>query len=449
MGLSHRAAALSAAFLFVIVAGAASALELVLFSDPEWRAARELVGGYEVRSPRGIVAVIDAAQREELEARGIRPSLLEENEDPELRWYVVDLQGRGLHSASLAHLRPAAPGTYPEGYGRPAFEDGAVAVVLIPRESAEALHELGYEYFEVRDRADRTPILARAPEGLGLTAGDPVDPTPLLAALDPIRRKLDHEYLVNLQTRHYKQEGGKKAALFVKQAFEEMGLTAEYHAFSYGGVEVANAVGTLAGTDPDAPQVLVTSHMDSILLWGSQAKAPGADDNASGTTAMLAIARAATRFRFKNTLKFIAFHAEEVGLIGSKAYADMAAARGDAIAAVLQMDMLGYGSDKMEIVGDEPSSELVARIKTVGQPVTALEIIPSIKPDFWYSDHSSFWRKGYRAVLVTEDLAEFNPHIHTKNDTFEKISATRIDQSLRAVAAVAADLAGLEGPRVP
>lgn len=434
--------------------GAASALDLVKVAPSDWNRASVLLGGYELVADDGVIAVVDDAQRERLEASDLRFEVIDRNEDPDLHWYVVDLLGRGMHSASLEYLRPADQGLLPAGFGAPVHDDGTFAVVLLDQEQAHELHELGYELFESQDAVVRRGLAGRVSarrrreiEARVLAEPTAADPAPVLAALDPAKRLLDHQYLVNLGTRHYSRDEGRQAAEFVKDRFEDMGLAAELQPFTYRGREVFNTVATLPGTDPSAPQVLITAHMDSTRLWGSSAHAPGADDNASGTSAMLAVARAFTGFRFTSTVKFIAFHAEEVGLIGSKAYAAAAAERGDAISGVLNMDMLGFGSQgKMEVLGDEQSAELVEIAKSLGQPVTDLEVVNTIKPNFWYSDHSSFWRKGYRAVLITEWLDDFNNHIHTTRDTFDKISAERIDQSLRVTVAMGVRLAGLEGP---
>ncbi len=448
-----RAFVLSFGASFLVGSSGLSAapLHMVKVAEADWARASTVLSGYEVAVDEAVLAVADDAERARLESGGVAVQVLDSNDDPALRWYVVDLQGRGLHSRSLRHLAPAEPGQLPAGFGPAVFQDRDRAVLRLDEARAHELHESGYELFEARTSgAPAAAYSTRRQETLGFWAADPLevaDPAPVLAALEPARRKLDHEYLVNLGTRHYAQEGGRLAAQFMKQRLQDAGLAAEFHDFVYRGVNLQNVVATLPGEDPAAPAVIISAHMDSIRLWGGTDKAPGADDNASGSSALLSVARAMARFKFERSVRFLAFHAEEVGLIGSKAYADMVAARGDQLAGVLNMDMLGYGGGKMEVIGDGPSTELVNRIKAVGQPVTSLEVIPTVKPEFWYSDHSSFWRKGYAAVLISEELDNFNPHIHTLKDTFDKISAERIDQSLRVTVAAASALAGLVGPR--
>ena len=89
--------------------------------------------------------------------------------------------------------------------------------------------------------------------------------------------------------------------------------------------------------------VIVTAHLDSInLAGGPSAPAPGADDNASGSTGVLEIARVFEGARAVNDLRFILFGGEEQGLFGSKHYvASYPATERSRISAVVNMDMIG------------------------------------------------------------------------------------------------------------
>jgi len=95
-------------------------------------------------------------------------------------------------------------------------------------------------------------------------------------------------------------------------------LEASYHNWSRSGYTNRNLIGTLPGTARSNELVLVTAHLDDMP---GGARAPGADDNASGSVAVLTAAEVFTQFRFERTVRFILFTGEEQGLLGSAQYA--------------------------------------------------------------------------------------------------------------------------------
>ena len=126
-------------------------------------------------------------------------------------------------------------------------------------------------------------------------------------------------------------------------------LQVRLHRFSHVGLELFNVEAELAGESPEL--VFVTAHLDSTAAFHepyspSSDPAPGADDDASGMAAVLAIAgrfaALAATGQPARTVRFVLFNAEEQGLIGSQAYARRSKSRGEAVAAVWQMDMIGY-----------------------------------------------------------------------------------------------------------
>ena len=121
-------------------------------------------------------------------------------------------------------------------------------------------------------------------------------------------------------------------------------------------VEIWNVVATLLGTSEPERQVLLTSHYDTIhLVYKTNdagqrvfddegtiaAIAPGVTDNGSGTAAVMELARVMSQYQFRKTIVFIAFAAEEYGLLGSGFYAEDAKTRKDTIEGVLNNDIIG------------------------------------------------------------------------------------------------------------
>ncbi len=148
--------------------------------------------------------------------------------------------------------------------------------------------------------------------------------------------------LVSFGTRRADQPGGKRAQDYIKSFFDWLALDEVYLDDFDSGAD--NVVGVLLGKRyPDRVHVL-GAHYDSINRKGPLAPAPGADDNASGTAALLECARAVCALdeRPDETIFFVAFAAEELGLVGSRAF--VAEMRADDIDTrdMICLDVIGY-----------------------------------------------------------------------------------------------------------
>ena len=102
-------------------------------------------------------------------------------------------------------------------------------------------------------------------------------------------------------------------------------------------------IGVLTGTVHPAEIVLITAHLDDMP---ESSVAPGADDNASGSVAVMVAAAGMAGHQFQRTVRFVFLTGEEQGLLGSDAYAKAATARGDNIVAVYNMDMIGWDANQ-------------------------------------------------------------------------------------------------------
>ncbi|MCR8574775.1 M28 family metallopeptidase [Streptomyces sp. Isolate_219] len=264
----------------------------------------------------------------------------------------------------------------------------------------------------------------------------------------------------------------------------DLGLTVRRHEFSWRGRRLSNVEAEFPVAAADSA-VLITAHLDSTAARGeffdssgrprpydpALDPAPGADDDGSGTAAVLATAeclsamiaegRAPTR-----TIRFVLFNAEEQGLVGSKAYARAAAAAGDRIVGVLQMDMIaGFqgGTRTMEIhTGSSVPGPVVGASDALGGLVA--QAAPAVAADFSLqalagsgdpaagrSDHASFHERGWAAAAVCENFfddtapATGTRQYHMPGDTLldEDHDTDYAAAIARTVAAAALTLAGL------
>jgi len=257
------------------------------------------------------------------------------------------------------------------------------------------------------------------------------------------------------------------AADYIFNRFASYGLDVEYDPFvreieGKGTYTMRNVVATLPGKGPNSDQVyVICAHYDSFAglqagwIWDWRIlPAPGADDNASGTAAVIEAARLLSEYDFNSTIKFIAFSGEELGMFGSKHYASAAAAFGEQIAGVINLDMIGYDPNELDIdiVSDEDSQWLGNAIYNTGQLYdVALIVNRIINPQMYFSDHASFWKSGYSAVLVIEDedkrSDEYSPGNHSPDDTIDKINSELFLKSARLAIASLSQLADpITGP---
>ncbi len=224
-----------------------------------------------------------------------------------------------------------------------------------------------------------------------------------------------------------------------------------------------NIVGTLPGSGRLQGYYIVCAHYDAIAshsfpgetMWWCDNPAPGADDNATGVAVVLEAARVLSGLSFPFDVRFILWSGEELGLLGSRAYADSVAAEGDTIYGVLNVDMIAYkpessAPDTCHIVTNTGSKWLADWI------VDTAGLYPEQFDDFHisridralaYSDHGSFWFKGYDGIIAIEhwNPRDRNPYYHTTGDTLGNITPSQFDGVGRAVAGSVARLAETDG----
>ncbi len=206
-------------------------------------------------------------------------------------------------------------------------------------------------------------------------------------------------------------------------------------------------------TSPDgAPQPLPDSQYD---LSNLAPNAPGVSDDGSGTAAVMELARVMSKYEFEKTIVFVAFTAEEEGLIGSSLYARKARAQNQIIDGVLNNDIIGTelsGNGRVdngslwvfsEDPNDSPSRELARYVRDMSE-----RYFPSFKIDLVFredrlgrgGDHTPFNLEGYTAVRLTTPNETY-ANQHTVTDTFANASAQYTTRAARTNAAALASLA--------
>ena len=224
-----------------------------------------------------------------------------------------------------------------------------------------------------------------------------------------------------------------------------------------GSQQWANIVVTIPGQTRPQEEILLTAHIDSATYdFDPKAPAPGADDNASGVAALLEALAVFSQYEFDRTVKIIFFSGEEYGLWGSRAYTqqnDM-----DAVQAVINLDVISYDPNNDQCA--DLHAGTLAQSENIG--LMMLQLVETYNLDLQVeyftddaidaSDHSPFWQEGVGAVLLSANLidgredtcepAEFNPNMHTADDTFKNINAYTGFELTRLALITAIELAG-------
>ncbi len=142
--------------------------------------------------------------------------------------------------------------------------------------------------------------------------------------------------LYSFGSKFFTEPGNQEAIQYLAETLESWGYDVELQWWEPRGVATANVVATLPGTvDPDLVYV-ISSHFDSVL------RSPGADDNSSGTTALLEAARVLKDHPREATIQFAFLSAEEAGLLGAREFVRRAQEDAVHISGVLNNDMIGW-----------------------------------------------------------------------------------------------------------
>jgi hypothetical protein len=286
--------------------------------------------------------------------------------------------------------------------------------------------------------------------------------SPAAAQTSADRLLADVRYLSDdrLEGRLTGAAGADSAAAYVARRFAEVGLSpgpggwfqdfvvspdapAARHA-PVAGARGRNVIGVLPGTDPKlrGETIVVGAHYDHLGLGGAFALDPdsagtvhnGADDNASGTAALIDIARRLARRAPARSVTFVAFGGEELGLLGSAHYVREAAHAVRTIA-MLNLDMVGrLRRDRLVVYGTGSATEFQPLLDSLNR---SAKFELALRPDgYGPSDQSSFYAAG---IPVLHFFTNVHEDYHRSTDDWQRIDPAGLER----VAAFGADVAAV------
>ncbi|MBN2056419.1 Zn-dependent exopeptidase M28 [bacterium] len=277
------------------------------------------------------------------------------------------------------------------------------------------------------------------------------DVAAIVGAVDTAEIMTRIDELVAFDTRYARSADFHQVSLFLQDTLAQYGYAAELQGFEIpGSYYVENVIAVLPGQVEPEQQIIICGHYDSISQ-DPYNLAPGADDNGSGAAGVLEAARVMAGEPFSHTIVFALFAAEELGLLGSQHYVEVAQAQGDQISDVINMDMIGYAPPPDGYVMLLESSAigigLMDELETGADMYTGLGITRSLHP--FGSDHVPFLNVGIPAVLVIENEWAANPNYHRTTDLPDYLDPAFITDGVRMTVAAAAARAEWLGGGTP
>lgn len=260
---------------------------------------------------------------------------------------------------------------------------------------------------------------------------------------------------VRVGERHLWREGSlDRAAGYIESTLTSFGYSVQRQTYSCYGKNVSNLIVEKTGVGQEA--VVIGAHYDTVP------GTPGADDNASAVAGLLELARLHRDLPSIKSLLFVAFVNEEPPCfgfpnMGSLIYARSLKEEGRWVEVMVSLEMIGYfrkeriqnyplpgmslfyprRGDFIGVVGNFPSAKHVIRMKKGIRKHSTIDVRSLVAPEFFgginLSDNFSFWRNGYRAIMVTDTSFFRNPHYHQETDTIDTLNFEKMAEVVKGL----------------
>jgi len=251
------------------------------------------------------------------------------------------------------------------------------------------------------------------------------------------------EELSSFYTRLSSSTQARDAQHYLEERYKGYGFSVETYAFNslYSEDVIAEKKGTV---DPSII-IVVGAHYDSrsTSLTDVTLRAPGADDNASGTSNLLELARiiSENNVNFEYTLRLCSFSGEEQGLVGSRAYAKFLAEQNAQVKAMFNGDMLGYKLPNFPITLGMKDRYVDFSLLEQANQLTRLYVpdLPIGLSASCCSDHQAFTENGFSAIGFFEHTgaASDYPSYHRSTDVPANLNPTQLGLEAQAIMASA------------
>jgi hypothetical protein len=248
-------------------------------------------------------------------------------------------------------------------------------------------------------------------------------------------------------------------ASYIESELRAYGINSERQTYTVDGNAYHNIIARFGPVSDDV--LVIGAHYDSHGIT------PGADDNASGVAGLLELARLLSKNPPRQAVELVAYTLEEPPFfrtenMGSAQHAQSLKQAGKNVRLMISIEMIGYFNDTpssqrypvdgmtlhypdtgnfIAIVGKYSDFASMRKIKSLASGATDLPIYSINAPPFLqgidFSDHQSYWKQGFPAVMVTDTSFYRNQHYHEATDTAEKLDYARMAKAVQAVYSIA------------
>ncbi|MFN0108125.1 MAG: M20/M25/M40 family metallo-hydrolase [Blastocatellia bacterium] len=321
--------------------------------------------------------------------------------------------------------------------------DGSKLMIQADRDGNTVSPERGVYVVDLNRKVTKAELIARLEKQLAaetalMTEGQRIF-APIAAevrrVLEPasVNRAYEHEKaLFDFDSKHITKPGNKLAADYLLAAYKSFGYEAELQCFenraAIGG-KTCNVIATLKGTENPELVYVVGSHFDSVPVG------PGADDDTSGTVALLEAARMLAKYPQAATIIFASYTGEESGLLGSREFVRVAQANKMKIVGVLNNDMIGWANDNRLDNTIRYSNDGIRDIEHAAASLFTRLIT-----------YDARWHRGTDATAYYEAYGDIvggigsypvlgNPHYHQATDLLDTINHQLVIETGKTTAA--------------
>ncbi len=258
-------------------------------------------------------------------------------------------------------------------------------------------------------------------------------------------------FAADIGTRTYRDlDRLERTASTISEQFASFGYRVTRQPFVFAGNTYDNIIAELTGGSSPEKLLIIGAHYDTVQTT------PGADDNTSGVAGLLGLARSLAGTRLERTVRFVAFALEEWPVYRSRNmasyhYAQSLKEKNERVEGMICLEMIGYFCDRdgcqrypfpfmnrifpkagnfISMVGNRRSKSFTERIAKSFRQGTDLPVVtlnaPAIVIGIDFSDHWSFGKFGYDALMVTDTAFYRNPHYHKPTDLPDTLDYARM-----------------------
>jgi hypothetical protein len=361
------------------------------------------------------------------------------------RSFLYDLQAgsrtRLFHNNTVRTIAPE--------YSWRASQDGSKLLIAAERDGDTASLERGVYLMDLTRTVTRQDVRARVAANLAAEEALRAKGVRLYAPLAAAVKTMADEASVNriyayekalydFDSKHISRPGNKLASAYLFETYKSFGYSPEFQWFDRAnalGGRTANVIATLKGTVNPEIIYVVSSHYDSV------ATGPGADDDSSGTAALLETARIMAQQPQPATIVFASFTGEEAGLLGSREFVRRAIADKWQIVGALNNDMVGWAND----------ARLDSTIRYSNPGIRDIQHAAAIQFSNLIT-YDALYYKGTDAAAYYDAFGDIvggigsypvlsSPHYHQSHDVLENINHQLITEVAKTTAATLALLA--------